>query len=214
MQRDRGGNTQGIECTGSLQGFVEHCVVFLRHHQALNKFSSSRTHLDVKLWTAGCRRSAIQRVCNILAPTKDTVVFIGDGFCNSWAATGVRRRAPVALRAVVQQLCRLVRVVIVNEYRTSKACCECKDVDAEMHPDSADWRLLRCDHCGHVTNRDRNGARNIEAVVLQWQLEGTRPRHLDGLSLRRFPSVGDPLCGYGSYEGEGSEDDDDDDDDV
>ncbi len=49
-------------------------------------------------------------------------------------------------------------------------------------------------------------------MVLQWQLEGTWPRHLDGPSLRRFPSVGDPLCGYGSYEGEGSEDDDDDDD--
>ncbi len=89
-------------------------------------------------------------------------------------------------------------------YRT---CCDCEHVDAETHPDSADRRLLRCDHCGHVTNRDRNGARNIEAVVLQWQLDGTRPRHLDGPSLRRFPSVGDPPRSYDSY------DDDDDDDD-
>jgi hypothetical protein len=118
------------------------------------------------------------------------------------------------LRAIVRQLCRLVRVVIVNEYRTSKACCECEHVDAEMHPDSADRCLLRCVHCGHVTNRDRNGARNIEAVVLQWQVEGTRPRHLDGPLLRRFPSVGDPLCGYGSYDDEGEEDGSDDDDDV
>jgi hypothetical protein len=55
----------------------------------------------------------------------------------------------------------------------------------------------------------RNGARNIEAVVLQWQLDGTRPRHLDGPSLRRFPSVGDPLCGYGSCDDNDDDDEED-----
>ena len=44
-------------------------------------------------------------------------------------------------------------------------------------------------------------------------MDGTRPRHLDGPSLRRVPSVGDPLCGYGSYDDEGAEEEEDDDED-
>jgi hypothetical protein len=112
----------------------------------------------------------------------EVIVAFGD-----WSHTTLRNQPPtmsVGIRRALRALGKY-DVLMVNEFRTSKACskacggtCERFRRRIENDPRSLVWGLTRCTTCGELWNRDHNGARNIRLAALAALDGATRPPHL------------------------------------
>ena len=196
---------------GTLSGYMDHVVCFLQHFDKLNAFYSTRSQLDRRLYTHCARQSAMQRLCNQLLPTRDHVLVIGGGFVNRWGERGARRGgcAP-AVRALVEFIARVRRVVIVNEAYTSARCGHCKNPAATMVPcRGGDSRMLQCDTCdAPPVHRDVHGASNIRELMAHYIRTRSRPAYLSGPAVARFTSPGDPLVAEDDSESDDTDDSD------
>jgi hypothetical protein len=102
-----------------------------------------------------------------------TVFAIGDGYAGANARRG-ERVGRSRVKGLVRYLARFMRVVLVDEFRTSANCAAClagkmvyaRDRDGE------------CSACGTKRNRDMNGCSLILEVVRSVLATGKRPAQL------------------------------------
>lgn len=125
-----------------------------------------------------------------LGTANEVVIAFGD-----WSHTALRNQPPTMSIGIRRALRALGKydVLMVNEYRTSKACskacggtCErfrWREKDGDPRS-SLVWGLTRCTTCGELWNRDHNGARNIRLAALAALDGDERPAH-----LRRQPTT-------------------------
>jgi len=82
---------------------------------------------------------------------------------------------PTPTLTLRRYLARSGRVVLVDEYRTSKTCSVCGD---EMHKHPGAWSIYHCKSCKITWSRDRNAALNIAHVYERHHAGQPRPAHL------------------------------------
>jgi hypothetical protein len=146
----------------------------------------------------------INKVCKKLSrknnPTEDDQVIIGFGDWSLGSNSPIKghQRGPVT--RVIRELGKWTKVYKVDEYKTSKLCCNCyhetenmeypnqrkrrkkrkKDEDTEEMFYSCVRKVnsvLRCQNneCGHIIDRDINGCKNILYVFLEDLASRERP---------------------------------------
>lgn len=136
----------------------------------------------LKLHAHRCKQRAESKMLNsfehAFGKPKDTVLAIGD-----WSHSCRRNSPPTlgkGLRALMAR--RGMRVLLVNEYRTSKTCFFCKGENCTFHRRDGEtrnvWGLLRCKQCGSIYDRDINSALNIGRIAHRTLLEKSRPAYL------------------------------------
>ncbi len=90
-------------------------------------------------------------------------------FGNGVFPSSMKGLPPAPVTKIRDSLARQGRVVIVDEFRTSKVCHHCHH---ETQQNRNDWGSKHCKSVCHWTfNRDVNAARNI-ATIFRWKLQG------------------------------------------
>ena len=160
--------TAFIDCWLALSVFR----VFLSTHLVVSRFYGSRTHRS-KSFTAYQRRQRSLDTCvNRFAPDPRTIVVWGANFFGEKAVTGEQGLPPS--RALCRQFAVRRRVVLVNEYHTSKHSCCCGTPVRFLAN-----RVVQCTECEQKHDRDVNGAKNIKRVWEQHLIDGGRPAGLE-----------------------------------
>ena len=103
--------------------------------------------------------------------------------------------APGALcQEAILAISRHARTVLVPEYYTSAKCPACRIDGNVFLKEDASTRSLHCARCGTTWPRDVAAAVNLENVVRQWMVDGTRPAYLDSTTAWRFTHGTDPVA--------------------
>ena len=103
--------------------------------------------------------------------------------------------APGALcQEAILAISRHARTVLVPEYYTSAKCPACRIDGNVFLKEDASTRSLHCVRCGTTWPRDVAAAVNLENVVRQWMVDGTRPAYLDSTTAWRFTHGTDPVA--------------------
>lgn len=188
------------ELSGGVVAHMASIAVFFATVAVITQFYGSRTWRSMRYVAYARRQSILDRVVEHLAPNPRTILAFGANFygrrCETgnpptfvvfgrlwqcrvsqsdcWFVAGEKGRVPS--RAIRRKLALHRRVVLVNEYNTSKKSC-CHGADTV----DAGYRLKRCSHpgCDQVWDRDVNGARNIRRCWEQHCTNGMRPAGLD-----------------------------------
>ena len=100
---------------------------------------------------------------------------------------------PVWQQAILA-ISRHARTVLVPEYYTSAKCPACRIDGNVFLKEDASTRSLHCACCGTTWPRDVAAAVNLENVVRQWMVDGTRPAYLDSTTAWRFTHGTDPVA--------------------
>jgi hypothetical protein len=101
----------------------------------------------------------------------------------------VRHNPPIAAKAFRRRCQQKCKVVMIDEYRTSRVCSECggnlKQMKGEKVPEhdkapqewkrKSIWAVQVCQDCGMVWNRDRNASINILSIFHSLISTGERP---------------------------------------
>jgi hypothetical protein len=139
----------------------------------VTKFYFKRRHRRHLFWLYNCRQKALNKLCRVMAANSD-IVAIGDP---KFSASS-RGYAPAPTVAVVKELQHLCprKVVLIDEYNTSKLCSLCYSPLKQTKTEGrVNWRVQRCNSCGVYWNRDVNAARNMRALyVYQRDNNGAR----------------------------------------
>ncbi|KAG5187444.1 hypothetical protein JKP88DRAFT_307688 [Tribonema minus] len=127
------------------------------------------------------REALLTRMRDNLAGDRRTwtrVVFFGN------AQFGHGSRGPLPRKALIRAIALLVPVVLMNEFRTSKACCGCGKNLVQVNGS----RVFRCISCTpegdnldcsvRFIDRDINASVNIAICGINMLLGRTRPQHL------------------------------------
>ena len=107
----------------------------------------------------------------VLGRKRDKVCVLGDAVFNA----SQKGLPPTPTLAIRRYLARFGRVVLVDEFRTSKTCNICGD---EMHKHPKAWTIYSCKRCKITWSRDRNASMNIANVYRRHQKGTPRPAHL------------------------------------
>ena len=102
-----------------------------------------------------------------------TVFAIGDGYAGANARRG-ERVGRSRVKGLVRYLARFMRVVLVDEFRTSANCAACLAGKMVYARD----RDSQCNACGGKRNRDANACSLILDVVRSLLETGKRPAPL------------------------------------
>jgi hypothetical protein len=126
---------------------------------------------------SGRRKAAYASVLNKLLKAgggKQVVLCVGDAFWTTKSRRGTKHASCVP--ALLRFLARHLRVVMVDEFRTSKLCA-CGDCSGAMAYDSV-TRAGPCSECGKSKDRDENAASNMLAIAYSYMTTGERPEKL------------------------------------
>lgn len=106
----------------------------------------------------------------MIAPDPATVVVFGSGFLGRPCEPG-DKGGPAPVKACLRALQRVRKVVMVNEFRTSKLsyCCGVQTAG------TGQYRVRRCTLCNAKFDRDFNAARNLKKCFVQHAQDGARP---------------------------------------
>lgn len=151
-------------------------LVWLATVSTLTDFYGSRTSRWVKFMQYRKRQATLTKIVKDIAPDPRTIVVWGANFFGMRSGRGRGREyGRVPARAIRRKFAKERRVVLVNEYHTSKksCCCGCdQEYDAKK-------RVVTCEGCGESRDRDLNGAINMRRVWEQHLSNGMRPRGLE-----------------------------------
>jgi len=93
-----------------------------------------------------------------------TIIILGD-----WSTQGIKGKESTILQRLRKIFTRRgFKVYLVDEYNTSKLCSCCHEPteNLKVHENSKSiWKLLRCNSCGAIHNRDHNACKNIKFVT-------------------------------------------------
>ena len=107
----------------------------------------------------------------LVAPDPNTIVAFGKAYCGK-----NRKGGRVPVMACRRKLQSLRKVVLIDEFRTSKRseCC-----GAEAEPVHGQPRRMKCSACQLEFDRDTNAAKNMAKCLWQWAVDGSRPPGLE-----------------------------------
>lgn len=105
------------------------------------------------------------------APNPASIIVVGGGYLGSRATKGCK--ATPVLQSLLRALAAKRRVVVVDEFLTSKTCARHKKRMVQ-----SSQRGFTCNECGSEMNRDENAARNILEVFWAHVRGECRPEHL------------------------------------
>ena len=137
-------------------------------------------------------RSAIDEIANRLCPdgTNSVVAFGSARFAASMRGQMPGPASKIRRHLIVK---KKGRVVLVDEFQTSKKCSECTEIEGGSvlrNPRMASWKdgvglhvknvyeLCQCTTCYRTWNRDVNAARNIWRAFHGEYTNGERPQHI------------------------------------
>ena len=107
----------------------------------------------------------------VLGPKHDKICVLGSAVFNA----SQRGLPPTPTLAIRRYLARFGRVVLVDEFRTSKTCNVCGH-DMLKHPET--WSIFNCQHCKITWSRDVNASRNLATCYVHHHRGQRRPEHL------------------------------------
>ena len=124
---------------------------------------------------------------SVFGPPSDVLVVFGNWVEHSGIIHGKESTLGVGMRDIIVRAG--YNLLLLDEYHTSKNCHVCGDGSGinklfrsrkDPRPWKAGknqivWGLLRCDKCGHISNRDFNSAFNIRKVAMSLIDSGIRP---------------------------------------
>jgi len=134
------------------------------------------------------KKATLHQILMQVAPRRDDVIVLGgnyDGYghqhCRTWHS---------ALPGIVRYLAKRRRVLILDEYHTTQACCQCwnqafRPVTFMRSKDGASVKgAVHCAQCGMTTSRDANAARNMALLARDLVSKGIPPP-----SMRYWPKM-------------------------
>jgi hypothetical protein len=135
------------------------------------KFHHDKPFRRWKLTTWIRKKATINKLCKLLIrkdkKSDPDKVLIGFGnFSNGNSCIKGHCKGPVL--TLKRELRRWTKVIDVDEYNTSKKCCECWSEMTKMkHDDVSTYSVLRCENneCGIVIDRDVNASKNIRLLL-------------------------------------------------
>lgn len=154
----------------ALKPKLDACFTFFGHRGPAND----------KFWSYGRKKKCLERLkADLVAKSggrDDVVVAFGNGsFPSSYRGNRASPKIGIA-----KFLSHTLRVVMTDEFRTSKLCSDCHHEQEKAEVKSwvdGGWKVrksyevLKCNHCGATRNRDVNAARNIRELLVK-QLQG------------------------------------------
>jgi hypothetical protein len=102
--------------------YLKHIQVHATHYPLLSKFYGSQQEGRRRFWSYQKKQKAIEHIMNSIAPNPNTVIaFGGAKFAVTWKGM---EATPV--RALLKELSRRRKVILIDEYHTTKMsyCCE------------------------------------------------------------------------------------------
>ncbi len=141
----------------------------------LASFYGSRTMRSIKFQQYQRRQRTFAKIVQDFAPDPTTIVVWGANFFGMRSRKDGKEFGRVPARALRRQFAKTRRVVLVNEYHTSKRshCCG-KEVKY-----NAATRVVTCSQCKVELDRDLNSAINMRRVWTQHLTNGMRPAGLE-----------------------------------
>ena len=162
---------------------------YLRHKNKINTSLRSFYHLDLHRKLKWRRfvygQKSEDKFLNRMAATfgSDAVIAYGDWSRSSQMRHFVPTKGVGMRKLIAKRFC----TVSVNEFRTSKLCCNCFGqlqhlrVESDANKKKV-FRCLICPECESSASkqptfwtRDLNSALNIRQLALKWMTEKTRP---------------------------------------
>ena len=154
----------------ALKPKLDACFAFFGHRGPAND----------KFWSYGRKKKCLERLkADLVAKSggrDDVVVAFGNGsFPTSYRGNRASPKIGIA-----KFLSHTLRVVMTDEFRTSKLCSGCHHEQEQAEVKSwvdgvwvrrKSYEVLKCNHCGATHNRDANAARNIRELLVK-QLQG------------------------------------------
>jgi len=178
----------------TLWGVLEHLDEYWKHEGTLHNYYCTEEYSKVQAVAGRKRTSVLDQLVSVLAKDLDDqevgdgamedlvsnvrglvghggVIVVGGGYLGQKARPG-SKYTPV-VQAILKKLSQHFRIVVVDEYLTSKMCNRC---ETRMTPTSS--RGFYCSSCNKEVNRDQNAAKNIEAVFRALAAGLRRPKYL------------------------------------
>ena len=168
----------------------------------LFKFYGNKTFRNHKFFmyrrTQKCMDKAFNRLLKGVNLSK-TVVAFGDGSFPSSS----KGELPGPLSSLVRKLSKRIRVVMIDEYNTSKTCNDChgRHSDRKMHSFvykkqtktfervwKPSYEILQCKNCLRWHQRDSNASKNIKMLLESILHSKSRPMAF----CRGFKAASDP----------------------
>jgi len=118
------------------------------------------------------------------------VIVVGGGYLGQKAKRG-SKQTPV-VQKILKRLSKFFRVVVVDEYLTSKMCHGCQ---TRMEQSSSRGFFCKTTTCNREVNRDENGARNILRVFWAHAYDEPRPQYLARPKKGASASAATPCSG-------------------
>ena len=103
----------------------------------------------------------------LVAPDPRTIVAFGKAYCGR-----NRRGGRVPVLACRRKLQSVRKVVLIDEYNTSKRCSCCGEPVAPVPGQS---RKMECTACAKQFDRDTNAANNMVSCLIYHAVVGSRP---------------------------------------
>jgi Putative transposase DNA-binding domain len=129
----------------------------------LEKYFFCHRELKLRFDSYSCCQKAYEKVLNELknfAP--NPVIAFGSAKFN-YASSG---SSPTPNSTMAKKIASMFQVVWIDEFRTSRLCCECSNMLQGTH----NWSVKICIVCKKVVNRDVNAAINI-AEILEYEIK-------------------------------------------
>jgi hypothetical protein len=187
--------------TASYDTFMANARIIRPYWRRVQAFYGSVSHRSRRLVWDARRRSGMAYTLNVVVDghrngMQNVVIAFGAGFRNRRSQHGEQHgpcpgkrvlfevvalisslslaRLRLTVTGVIRHFARFVRVVMTDEYRTSKVCCACANGVMRYGANL----MATCSNAAcasEARDRDTNGAENIKRVLKQLATDGTRP---------------------------------------
>ena len=142
---------------------VANLTVWIRHSRTQQAWYGSRNARARAFQRSSCARRALQHVVTLVAPHPKTVVAFGANYFGRGCRHG-DSAGPACVKAIRRMLAKHRRVVLIDEYNTTKMHYACRK-ELVPHADPKLWHERSCVHCAQdFVHRDTNAALNILRV--------------------------------------------------
>lgn len=146
---------------GTADDVIRHLYTYAIFEPHLRTYYGSRTQRDLRFTRAQRKRAALAKVVSTVAPDRDALYVVGNGFRGRRARKG-DKQTPV-LQIFLHQLARERMLFLGNENWSTRTCATHRGADRMQ--EYKDEHNLYCKHCDKFKPRDYNAACNIKAAA-------------------------------------------------